>query len=204
MEKVRHDKHKRKIVVPPPGLMGFIFSHRLIPVDKINLKTNKPEFTGNYMVNVDLCFFWPNAYISIHNNPDTDLQASFLAYINKIALIRLMCQDMIEHLTSGKGPFVRREFLNDATINDGFGGTLFMTADPDDPNNYCIFEISSCYKKYRHSGTPNSLKKYLKDLDAFIIQAETDLGIFKEKNDQKIPEKKIMKVKTLQEEYTGW
>ena len=182
MEKLDHTKHKRKIVVPAPGLIGFIFSHRMTPIK--TLVKSKWVPTGKYIMDVKVCFFWPNAYVEIHNNPDTDLQASFKAYVDKVALIKLMCQDMIEHLTTGKGPFVRREFLNDATINDGFGGTLFMTADPDNPTNYCIFEISSCFKKYRHSGSPGSMKKYLKDLVAFITESEKDLVVIKEKLDQ--------------------
>lgn len=182
MKKIEHTKHKRKIIVPPPELMGFIFSHRIIPI-KVPME-NKWVFNGEYMLEVKICFFWANAYIVIHNNTDSDLQASFKAYSDKITLIRSMCQDMVEHLTTGKGPFVRREFLNDATINDGFGGTLFMTADPDDPANYCIFEISSCFKKYRHGGTPVDIKKYLNDLIAFIVNIEKDFIIVKEKLDQ--------------------
>lgn len=188
MEKIEHVKHKRKIVVPPPGLIGFIFSHRLTPIK--GLVGGKLVPTDRYLLDVQLCFFWPSAHVQIHNNPDDDLAASFKAYIDKLTLVKTMCQDMIEHLVSGKGPFVRREFLNDATINDGFGATLFMTADPDQPNNYCIFEISSCYKKYRHSGTPSSLKKYLNDLVAFITDAEVDLVIVKEKLDKVLSEKK--------------
>lgn len=184
MEKIEHAKHKRKIIVPPPGLIGFIFTHRLTPIKTLTLVDNKSTPIERHLLDIKLCFFWPGAYIEIHNNPDTNLQASFLAYINKIILIRTMCLEMIEHLISGKGPFVRREFLNDASIDDGFGGTLFMTANPDHPANYCIFEISSCYKKYRHSGTPCSLKKYLKDLVTFINDVEVDLTIIKEKLEQ--------------------
>lgn len=188
MSKIDHVKHKRKIVVPAPGLIGFIFSHRLTPIKTI--VDSKWVPSGKYIMDVKVCFFWPGAFVEIHNNPDTDLQASFKAYVNKITLIKSMCQDMIAHLTTGKGPLVRREFLNDATINDGFGGTLFMTADPDSPSNYCIFEISSCFKKYRHSGPPSSIKKYLKDLVVFIIEAEKDLVMVKEMLDQIPVEKK--------------
>lgn len=182
MSKIDHVKHKRKIVVPAPGLIGFIFSHRITPIQA--LISGKLTPTGKHILDIKLCFFWPGAYVEIHNNSDDDLAASFKAYVDKIVLIKSMCLDMIKHLNEGKGPFVRREFLNDATINDGFGGTLFMTADPDLPNNYCIFEISSCFKKYRHSGGPSVLKKYLKDLVSFINDAEVDLAIVKEKLDQ--------------------
>ncbi|QZA70756.1 hypothetical protein AH04_283 [Erwinia phage AH04] len=188
MDKNEHVKHKRKIVVPPPGLIGFISSHRLTPVKR--LTGGKLVPTEKYLLDVKLCFFWPSSYVEIHNNADEDLMLSFNAYLDKIKMIRVMCEDMVEHLNTGKGPFVRREFLNDATINDGFGGTLFMTADPDHPTNYCIFEVSSCYKKYRHSGTPSVLKKYLKDLISFINDAETDLVLIKEKIDQTLLEKK--------------
>lgn len=190
MEKFNHDKNKRKIVVPSPGLIGFIFSNRLLPVEVINRKTDELEFTGKHMIDLKICFFWPGAYVEIHNNPDENIAASFKAYIDKITLIKSMCQEMVDHLTTGKGPLVCRNFLNDASINDGFGGTLFLTADPDLRNNYCIFEISSCFKKYRHSGTPSSLKKYLKDLINFIENVEIDLGVLKEKLDKTISEKK--------------
>lgn len=188
MSVIEHAKHKRKMVLPPPELIGFIYSHRFTPIQ--SLVNGKLVPTDKHLLNIKLCFFWPGAYVVLHNNPDDDLAASFKAYVDKVALIRVMCQDMIEHLTTGKGPFVRREFLNDATINDGFGGTLFMTADPDQPSNYCIFEISSCFKKYRHSGTPSSIKKYLKDLVTFIIESEQDLVVVKEKLDQSLAEKK--------------
>jgi hypothetical protein len=170
------------MLVPPPGLIGLMFGNSLIPIRE--LVDGKLQNTDKHMLNLRLCFFWPNAFVEVHNNPDEDLVASFNAYINKITLIKLMCQDMVKHLEEGKGPYVRREFLNDANVNDGFGATLYMTADPDDRTNYCIFEISSCYKKYRYGHTPHSMKKYLKSVISIVTETEKDLVILKEKLDQ--------------------
>jgi hypothetical protein len=176
------------MLASPPGLMGLMFGNSLIPI--YGLVNGRLKETDKYMLNVRLCFFWSNALVELHNNPDEDLSASFNTYVNKISLVKLMCQDMIKHLEEGKGPYVRREFLNDAAVNDGFGATLFMTADPGDHTNYCIFEISSCYKKYRHAGNPRSMKRYLKSVVSFIDEVESDLVILKEKLDSFLAEKK--------------
>lgn len=185
-----HDKNKRKFVFPSPSLIGFIFNNRFQELEVYDSKTSKFKYNGHYVLDLKLCFFWPGSYVEIHNNPDNDLSLSFKEYIKKITLIKTMCQEMAAHISDGKGVLVKRNFLNDETVNDGFGATLFMTADPEFKENYCIFEISSCFKKYRYGTNPSTMKKYIRDLLSLISDLEQDLKIVEEKLKSILPEVK--------------
>ena len=185
----QHQKRKRKLFGPVTEPMGFILSHSLIGMRTINPESKTWKFNGEYGLNLQLRFYWLGAHVDIHNNMDT-LQKSFAAYEKKIRLIDDMATEAYTHLTTGNGPLVVREFLNDAEVNDGFGATLFIHVDPDLPSNYCVFEISSCYKKYRYGTDVKGMKEYLKNFLSFMYNVKDDLAIVKEKIAQITAEKK--------------
>lgn len=185
MDKIPHQyvKHKRKLFGHATAPMGFIYSHNLTGMSALNPDTKTWKFNGDYALNLQLRFFWLGAHVDIHNNTDT-LHKSFDAYVKKIKLIDEMAAEAYAHITKGTGPLIVREFLNDIEVNDGFGATLFIHVDPDLPSNYCIFEISSCYKKYRYGADVKEMKKYLSNFLDFMYQVKDDLDIVKNKLSQ--------------------
>lgn len=191
MEKIPHQysKSKRKLFGPVAEPMGFIFSHSLTGLSEINPDSKTWKFNGHYSLNLQLRFYWLGAHVDIHNNMD-GIEKSFAAYEKKIKLIDDMATEAYNHLLTGAGPLVVREFLNDAEVNDGFGATLFIHVDPDLPSNYCIFEVSSCYKKYRYGTDVKTMKTYLSNFLDFMYLVKDDLVIVKEKLNQIAAEKK--------------
>lgn len=188
MEKSVSDyvKGKRKLFGAVTEPMGFIYNHRFRGTDEYEVETKKWVFTGYYSLDLQLRFFWLGAHVDIHNNTDGQ-RKSFEAYVKKIKLIDEMATEAYTHLTTGTGPLVVREFLNDVEVNDGFGATLFIHVDPDLASNYCVFEISSCYKKYRYGGPVKLMKVYLKNLLDFMYEVKDDLEIVKTKIDLAYP-----------------
>jgi len=182
------DKHyknaKRKLFGPLTEPRGFIFSHHLsrrkIKYQELNGE-HKEEILNS--LSLALYFFWPGYRVEIHSNADS-VRKSFAAYEKKINLLTELVEAAYTHLVSGSGPLVVRDFLNDADVNDGFGATLFIHVDPDEKTNYCIFEISSCYKKYRYGTEPKEMKKYLGNLFDFLYLIKDDLAVIKEKLDE--------------------
>lgn len=171
-----HRKTRRKIFGPIAEPMGFIFSHELKARDSQFLKEGIEPYRPTFIIR----FYWLKGYIELHNNTDTIIN-SFSTYVRKIDRINEMIQKAYDHILSGSGPLIVRDFLNEVEINDGFGGTLFIHTDPDDCHNYCIFEISSCYKKYRHTGNVTEIKKYLRNLLDFLSLVKKDLTIIENK-----------------------
>lgn len=172
-----------------PNPMGFIFSHSIYGMKEWSPDLKKLKFSGSYGLSLQLRLFWLGAYVDIHNNSD-DIKKSFDAYMKKIKLMDEMATEAYQHLVSGNGPLVVREFLNDAEVNDGFGATLFIHVDPDLETNHCIFEVSSCYKKYRYGTSPRYMREYLKNFLSFMYDVKDDLAIIKERIDLCCPEKK--------------
>lgn len=180
MESKDYVKHKRKLIVSPPKVMGFLYSHYFTEIKKWDEVSKKTVQLNEFMISLNLTFFWLGAMVQIHSNSD-DIDKSFKAYKDKILIIKRLATEAYSHLTTGKGPFVTRDFLNDSTINDGFGATLFITCNPDSVEEYCVFEISSCYKKYRYGTNPKGMKHYLKSLLEFITEKEMDLKLVEER-----------------------
>lgn len=178
-----HVKHKRKLFGSVVDPKGFIFSHTFTETQEYNPETKKWKRNGRYMLSLLLCFYWLGSRVDIHNNTDS-IKKSFDAYHNKVKLVGEMAEEAYNHLESGEGPLVVREFLNDADVNDGFGATLFIHVDGGMKSNYCIFEVSSCYKKYRYGCNPKDMKIYLRNLMGFIYDIQEDLAIIKKKIDQ--------------------
>lgn len=184
-------KRKRKLIGPTIGIMGFIFRHCV--EECVGWSSDgKTKESKSWAMDLNLAFVWSGAYVNIHSNSDV-VDKSFDAYHAKLLKIKDMCERSLNHLNTGKGPFVARDFLNDEKINDGYGATLFITCDPSDGNNYCIFEISSCYKKYRYGTTPKGMKYYLKELLAFMDVIFKDLEIVKAKIEEvKVDDQRLL------------
>jgi hypothetical protein len=144
-------------------------------------ENNKFVPNGTFKVDLGLSFIWLSANVRIHSNHDDDILKCFISYENKINIIKEMVTKVNDHLHNGEGPIIIRNFLNDINDNDGFGATLFITADPSAPHNYCVFEISSCYKKWRHGLDVAPMKKYLGSLINFLKLVDEDLVIIKAK-----------------------
>lgn len=183
--KDRHYKNaKRKLFGPIVEPRGFIFSHHLYR-RSVSVSDDDKETKEHFVDSLSLAlyFFWPGYRVEIHNNGDT-IKKSFAAYEKKVNLIMELVEAGYQHLENGSGPLVVRDFLNDAEVNDGFGGTLFIHVDPDEKTNYCIFEISSCYKKYRYGTFPKEMKGYLRNLFDFLYLVKDDLAVIKEKIDE--------------------
>lgn len=182
-------KHKRKLIIPPPGIMGFTYSHYFTEAVQSGTIDGDGIAANDYYVHMNISFVYPGSLITLHNNNDESIHQSFSEYQKKLTIIRKLATEALEHVTTGKGPKVFRDFLNDGMVNDGYGGTLFITADGDEPSNFCVFEISSCYKKYRHLTDPKGLKHYLKSLLAFMDGLDEDLINVKNLVDTHIKEK---------------
>lgn len=184
-------KRKRKLI-DPYSIVGFTFRNSLYHVEVLkDAKGNETE-ANVWGVDLWITFFWPGCQIILHSNTDV-LEKSFESYYNKLLKIKDICSRSLDHLLTGKGPKVNRDFLNDEKDNDGYGGTLFITGDPDDKDNYCVFEISSCYKKYRHGTNPKGMIKYLKSVLSFMDIVFTDLDLIKSKIEEvKVDDQRLL------------
>lgn len=172
---ISYKNHKRKIFGPTTEIMGFIFMHSFGEMCKDDTNPDK-----RYCVDLSLCFYWLGGKIVLHNNRDTP-EKSLNTYVNKINLLGRLALKAYNHLQEGKGPLLIRRFLNNPKVNDGFSASIYIHVDPDDKDNWCVFEISSCFKKHRYLVDVKGMKVYLKNLLSFIAVVKEDLSVIKGK-----------------------